>query len=198
MSRSYRLVALLMIALVGAVPACLFDTRADEVQPPDLGGSTVTLDDPSKVFVAISQAFVAMQDANYERAISDRFIFSPTLQDSLDQNFSGTGVFDNWNKPKEMAALGLLLGDSQAISVDFSPSEEINQSTFVRFRVGYDLRVTNRSVPPDTVLYRGVAYFDVRRESGNWRLTFWDEIENVDGYSSWGYLRGILGLQLGS
>jgi hypothetical protein len=198
MSTAHRLVAMLLLALVCTAPACLFDTRSDEVQPPDLGGNTVTLDDPSKVFVAISESFKAMQDANYERAISDRFIFSPTLQDSLDQNFIATGVYDNWNKPKELAALGLLLGDSQAISVVFNPSTEINQTTFVRFRVGYDLRVVSRVLPPDTVSYRGVAYFDVRRESGNWRLTYWDEIEGVDGFSSWGYLRGILGLQLGS
>jgi hypothetical protein len=57
--------------------------------------------------------------------------------------------------------------------------------------------VVNTATPTDTTRYVGVAQFDVENEGGNWRLTFWNDIETVDGFSTWGYLRGILGLQLG-
>ena len=186
---------LLVLALSATMPACLFDTR--EGAPPDTGGNTISLNDPLQVFVAMRESLnQSQQDANYERALSTQFVFSPTLQDSLDQNFIGSGVYDNWNKTRELAVLGFFFADAQTIKSEFSPAVEINKNTFVRYRVSYQLDVVSVAMPADTARYRGVAYFDVRNESGNWRLTFWDEIEPVDGFASWGYLRGILGLQL--
>lgn len=192
-----RAFIVLVVSLCSAtIPACLFDTRKDEVIPPDTGGSTISLDAPEKVFVAITQSLTARQDANYERAISTTFIFSPTLTDSLDQNFIGTGVYDNWNKDREMEVVGRLLADAQTVNAQFFPSVEFQQTTFVRFRVDYELDVINTVAPTVTARYRGVAFFDVRRETGNWRLTYWDEIETVEGFPTWGFLRGVLGLQL--
>jgi hypothetical protein len=136
------------------------------------------------------------QDAAYERAISERFVFSPTQEDSLDQTFAGTTVYEGWTKDVEMDVLGLLLSDAQTIEVEFNPSILINQTTFVRFRVEYALGVVNVATPTDTTLYEGVAQFDVRNEGGNWRLTFWDEIETVPDRNTWGYLKGILRLRL--
>jgi hypothetical protein len=181
--------------MLAALPACLFDTRTAE--PPDAGGSTVSLNDPLQVFVAIKQSLTSQQDANYERALSSQFIFSPTLQDSLDQNFINTGVYSDWNKTREMDFLGLLLADAQHLRADFSPSVLVNKNTYVRYKVNYSLVVVNTATPTDTTRYVGVAQFDVENEGGNWRLTFWNDIETVDGFSTWGYLRGILGLQLG-
>lgn len=190
--------SLVALLLVVTTPACLFDTREDEVHPPpDGGGGRVPLNDPLQVFVAISETLNdSQQDANYENAVSSEFIFSPLLQDSLDQNFEGTNVYDNWDKTREMDVLGLLLADAKNIVAEFNPSKEIDKNTFVRFRVEYELSVVNTTAPGDTARYRGVAYFDVRNESGNWRLTFWDEIDTVEGFATWGFLRGILGLRL--
>lgn len=194
-----RILSVVLVLMIAApVPACLFSTREDEVQPPGQSGCpVVSLNDPLQVFGALRQSLnVCQDDANYERAISTDFIFSPTLQDSLDQNFIGTGVYDNWDKPREMDTLGLMLADAKTIRAEFSPSVEINKNTFVRYRVGYELDIVNTASPADTARYRGIAFFDVRNESGNWRLTFWDESETVDGFSTWGFLRGVLGLRL--
>jgi hypothetical protein len=181
---------------VAATSACLFDTREPQKADDDTT-NYIPLTDPQQVFVAIRESINDTQtDANYENAVSDRFIFSPSLQDSLDQNFIGTGVYDNWGKQKELDVLNRLLADSDYLRVDFTPSIEINQNTFVRFRVEYDLDATNVSAPLDTLRYKGVAFFDVRRRDGNWRLEYWDEIEGVAGFASWGYLKGVLGLGL--
>lgn len=187
-----------LVVFVFAIPACLFDTRENQVQPPTQSGCNIDLTAPEGVFTSITEMLNSKQDACYERALSTTFIFSPSLQDSLDQNFVGTGVFDNWNKQKELAAMGLLLGDARYLHWDFTTTPQINQSTFVRFRVDYDLQVVNTASPTDTLHYKGGATFDVRKESGIWRLTYWDEIDGVQGFSSWGYLRGILGLRLGT
>jgi hypothetical protein len=62
--------------------------------------------------------------------------------------------------------------------------------------VDYSLTVVNVATPTDTTTYRGEAQFDVRRENGLWRVTFWNEVATVEGYRTWGYLKGILRLRL--
>ncbi len=156
---------LLALALAG----CLFDTR--EAEPPASGGSgcgSTALDDPLGVFRAMTCALETQQDAAYERAISTRFVFSPTQQDSLDPTFQGTGVYDNWNKTVEMSVLGLMLSDAQTIEVTFNPSILINQTQFVRYRVGYELIVVNVATPTDTTLLRRCR--SVRRPQRRWQL----------------------------
>lgn len=186
------------ITLIGliafAMSGCLFETRP--AAPPDEDDDFITLDVPSAVFQAITQSLTSLQDANYERAISTRFVFSPTQQDSLDQTFTGTDVYADWNKTVELEVLGLLLSDAKNIDVAFANSVLINQSTFVRFNVDYRLAVVDNATPTDTTVYAGIAQWDVRNEGGNWRLTFWNEIETVPNRSTWGYLKGILRLQL--
>ncbi len=189
----------LACGIVAVMGGCLFDTR-DPAPPDDPGGgggcAATPLDVPDAVFVAMRCAIREQTDAAYERVISNSFVFSPTLQDSLDSAFEGTTVYDGWNKDVEMSVLGLMLADAQYLDVAFSPSREINNSTFVRFRVPYVLTVVDIAAPTDTVRYAGVAKFDVRNEGGEWRLTFWDEIESVPNASTWGYLKGILRLRL--
>jgi hypothetical protein len=195
MMKAKRLFVFVAAAALAALSGCLFDTRPAD-PPFQAGEDAVVLDDPSKVFQAMKQSLETLKDANYERAISERFVFSPTQQDSLDGNFIGTGVYDNWNKTVEMDVLALMLSEAKEISVEFTPSVLINKTTFVRFRVEYELGVINTAAPTDTSRYAGVAQFDVRNEGGNWRLTFWDEVETIANQTTWGYLKGILRLRL--
>lgn len=187
--RKIAFVLLLIVAMTG----CLFDTREPEPPDPIEGGcGAITLDLPNAVFEAMACALESQQDAAYERVISQRFVFSPTQEDSTDQTWGGAPVYENWDKSVEMEVLGLMLSDAQALDVEFFPSVLINTTTFVRFRVPYELRVVNVATPTDTSLYGGVAQFDVRNEGGNWRLTFWDEVETVPNLFTWGRLKGTL------
>lgn len=189
--KGITLICILALAMTG----CLFDTR-DAEPPADEGDDVIPLDTPLGVFQAMKVALESRKDANYERAISESFAFSPTQQDSLDQTFAGTNVYDNWNKTVEMDVLGLLIADAQTILVEFTPTVQINQNTYVRYSVNYELAVVDIATPTDTTFYAALAEFDVRLEGGNWRLTFWNEIDNLPNQPSWGYLRGILRLQL--
>jgi hypothetical protein len=191
-----RLVLFVVLAAGLALSACIFDTR-DAADPSTSTGGGCTLDTPEKPFQCMSNALISQQDGDYERSISEAFVFSPTIADSLDQTFIGTGVYDNWTKDVEMDVLALLLSDAQNISVSFNLGAPlINQTTFVRFPVNYSLTVVNVATPTDTSTYRGEAQFDVRRENGIWRVTFWNEVATVEGYSTWGYLKGVLRLRL--
>jgi hypothetical protein len=178
--------------LVLAVSGCLFDTR-DAEQPDPGGDDAVPLDDPLAPFEAIKVALATLRDANYERAISTNFVFSPTQDDSLDTTWGGRPVYENWTKDVEMDVLGVLLSESRSIDVEFTAQAQGGgTTTFQRFDVRYVLTVVDRVTPTDTTVYEGRAYFDHRNEGGNWRLTFWDEIETVPNRKTWGFLKGTL------
>jgi hypothetical protein len=193
--RQHQIALVVLLAMI-PIASCLFDSR--EAHEP--GGVTggCTLESPGKAFVCMTGAIASQQDADYERTISENFIFSPTLEDSLDQNFTGTEVFTLWDKPTELQALGLLFSDAETTTVDFGSTKAlINKNTFVRFETNYTLTVITPSPPDSTIttLYKGLAWIDVRNEGGNWRVTFWDERSTVPGFHTWGFLRGILGLR---
>jgi hypothetical protein len=185
------------LAAMLAGVSCIFDTR-DAEPPIDTPGGGCTLESSEKAFLCMTGALERQQDGDYERSLSDDFIFSPTLTDSLDQNWNGVDVYGGWTKEVEMDVLGILLGDAESTIVDFgTPSPIINKNTFVRYRVSYSLEVVD-IVPPDTTttVYEAVAEIDVRNEGGNWRVTFWNEIETVEGSRTWGFLRGQIRLPL--
>jgi len=195
MHRYRRLLSFTALASVLLFTSCLFDTRPAQAPVIGTGGGCI-LDTPERVFTCMTQALANHQDGDYERSLSEHFLFSPTPADSLDQNFDGTGVYANWDKDREMVVLRDLLGDSNLTLVNFgTPSREINKNTFVRWNVSYSLKVVTVAAPTDTTVYKGVARIDVKNENGNWRVTFWDEVATVDGFSTWGFLRGILGLR---
>ena len=114
----------------------------------------------------------------------------------IDQNFVGLCIYDDWNKTVEMDVLNLLISGSEALECDYgTPTAKINKNTFVRFEVNYSLTVV--TAPADTSVYRAIAEIDVRLENGNWRVTLWNETQTIDGYTTWGNLRGELRKSLG-
>ncbi len=179
-------------ALSISLSSCLFDTR--EAEPPDdTGDDAVVLDDALAPFEALTRSLESLTDANYERATSQSFVFSPTQQDSMDDDFLGDPVYVGWNKQVEMDVVGLLISDADTIQVDFRPTPKGGTTVFQRFEVAYTLRVVNVA---GTTVYEGLANFDHRNEGGNWRLTFWDELNPLSSNPTWGYLRGRLRQQL--
>jgi hypothetical protein len=196
MSSLRRIGAIASLTTILMGNSCFFDTR--DAEPPTGDTTVCTLESSGKAFQCMADALEDKQDANYERSLSDNFIFSPTPTDSLDQTFPGCDVgapncvYNNWTKDVEMDVVRQLLGDSESLNVDFgSPSIISNRSTFVRYRVTYSLEVVTVAAPTDTTTYKGVAHIDVRNEGGNWRVEFWDEQATVEGSRTWGYLRGI-------
>jgi hypothetical protein len=183
---------LALLLMVGS--GCLFDAR--DATPPDTGGeNTVIFDDPEDVFTGLTVGLEEDAFSNYERAVGDDYIFSPLLDDSLDQNFDAT-TFTSFTRNVELDVMRLVLSESDSIQVEFSPKPTIDQNSFVRYETTYSLRLVPTS-GGDASIYRGTANIDVRRISGVWQIVYWDEIEGDAQYSSWGFLRGITRQRLG-
>jgi len=187
--------ALAALLSMAAMSACIFDTR-DAEPPGEEGQPSVVLDAPQQVFVAIESSFEKDNSVDYERALSATFIFSPTPEDSLDQTLINTGAYANWTKQVELDVLQLLLSESN-LEVTFETKTLINKNTFVRFEAFYILGVITAGSPPDTTVYSGTSWIDVKNEGGNWRITYWKDISAELGFRTWGYLRGISRLRLG-
>lgn len=184
---------ILAVVVASSLGACLFDTRTPH--QPDKTGTSVALDSPERVFEAVGKALSSLREADYERALSQSFVFSPLLDDSLDQNFVGTTAFTGWTKQVELSVLAVLLSESQPITVKWSPSIEVTTTDFVRFRAGYTLTVPSR-VSGQTTVYGGSSQIDVRNEGGNWRIVRWEDRAATDSTATWGFLRGTLRLRV--
>jgi hypothetical protein len=136
------------------------------------------------------------QGANYEQSLADNFEFFPLDQDAVDPSLP-PGIFDNWTKPVEMQVLQLMLSESSNATVTFNREVLQDGPEFVRYRVTYELRLTARVSGVGTI-YQGIAEFDVRRVGGIWELEKWRDVERVEDFTTWGYLRGTLREKLGS
>jgi hypothetical protein len=132
---------------------------------------------------------------NYERSLEDNFVFLPLDDDAIDPSLP-PGIFDGWTKEVEMSVLKLMISESSAAAVSFSPTPQINENEFVQFRVTYSLKLTSKADASETE-YGGVAEFDVRRVAGIWQVERWKDIERVDNKTTWGYLKATLRARLG-
>jgi hypothetical protein len=79
--------------------------------------------------------------------------------------------------------------------VTFNRIININQNEYVQFRVTYELRLVSKTTGGETV-YKGIAEFGVRRNGGIWGLELWRDVERVENFTTWGYLKGTLRLRL--
>jgi len=135
------------------------------------------------------------QGENYDRSLSDLFVFLPRDADAIDPSLP-PGIYDGWTKPVEMEVLQLMISESKAATLTFNRSELLNEQDFVQFEVTYELRLTAKADNTESV-YKGVAIFDVRRVGGIWLLERWKDNEEIDGFTTWGFLKGTLRAKLG-
>jgi hypothetical protein len=135
------------------------------------------------------------QGQNYDRSLADQFVFQPLDDDVIDPSLP-PGIFENWTKDVEINVLNLMISEASEASVTFIPTPQINENEFVQFRVTYELKLTPKAGGEEAT-YKGVAEFDVRRVSGIWLVERWKDIERVENFTTWGYLKGTLRAKLG-
>jgi len=151
-------------------------TSGTEWLPPDL---------PDKVFSNLTSGLEGLTGANYEKSLGDAFAFIPLPADvdKLDPcNFEG------WGKTVEVEVTQAILTDASAIAVSFVRQIIRNESDFVDYRVTYELTIDYKRGGSET--FKGVAQFDMQRLGQGWHLIRWTDQEGIEGFATWGYLRG--------
>lgn len=174
----------------------MFEAR--EAQPPatDDGVPYQPPNDASGVFANLRSGVENLaQGGNYERSLADNFVFIPLDQDAIDPSLP-PGIFLGWTKDVEMQVLQLMISESSAASVTFRSTPQINENDFVQFRVIYELNLTAKAGGAKSEI-QGVAEMDMRRIGGIWQLEQWRDVERVENFTTWGFLRGTLRAKLG-
>lgn len=181
---SLRIMAILMLS---AATGCIFEVR--EADPPARGSTWLVPDDPQRVFQNMESGLEDLTGVNYGRSLNDAFVFSPTLEDSLNPTLAGK--FVNWTVDVEKEVTDLILSEARSLTVAFTEREQIfSSSVEVKFKVRYELTITTNTAPPDTVTYKGRGQFDMVNGSKGWQLNRWKEEEREIGFATWGFLRG--------
>ena len=175
-------VTCLLLILVGC---SVFEPR--EAEPPGSGGTPFLPPDfPATVFSNMESGLEDLTGVNYEKSLGDAFTFIP-LPSDVDK--LGSEVFRDWIKAVELEVTDKILGDATTLQVAFINPEQIrDEADFADFRAPYELTITWTSGATET--FKGVAQFDMQRLGQGWHLIRWTDQEGVEGFATWGYLRG--------
>lgn len=179
----------IVLVLAGLLPACLgcdiFDTR--EAEAPGTGGTPwVPPTLPAQSFLNIESGLEDLTGANYEKSLADIFTFAPL---PADVDKLGPEVFEGWTKTVEVDVTATILNDATSLDATFIKTQIRDEADYAEFRVTYTLDVVWSWGESET--FKGVAQFDFLRVAGNWQLVKWTDQEGIEGFATWGYLRGI-------
>jgi len=176
------LVAFLLVVGVGCG---IFEPR--DANPPGSEGTPwVSPSLPAQVFLNLESGLEDLTGVNYEKSLGDAFTFIP-LPSDVDR--LGAAAFADWTKTVEVEVTQKILGDATKVAVSFiNPQQIRNEQDFADFRAPYELIVTYTRGEIDT--FKAVAQFDMQRLGQGWGLIRWTDQEGVQGFATWGYLRG--------
>lgn len=185
-TRMFNWPALVVAIVIVTTTGCsIFEPREAEI-PGSSGTPFIAPDVPSLVFSNMKSGLEDLTGVNYEKSLGDEFTFIP-LPSDVDK--LGPEVFQDWTKEVEMEVTTRVLADASLLLVSYINPEQIrDEADFADFRAPYELTVTYSSGL--TEVFKGVAQFDMQRLGGNWHLIRWTDQEGVEGYATWGYLRG--------
>jgi hypothetical protein len=180
-----RWALVIAVPLVALLGCDIFDTRDAEV--PGTGGTPwVPPTLPAQVFINLESGLEDLTGANYEKSLGDAFTFVPL---AADVDKLGADIYADWTKTVEVDVTDRILNDAQSVGVVFIKTQIRDEADFADFRVTYTLDVTYTNGDSET--FKGVAQFDMQRIAGNWRLIKWTDQEGIEGFATWGYLRGV-------
>ncbi len=187
-TKSNDLIMILALALFfEAAPGCIFQPRDAEPPGTDAGSTWEPADVPSKVFINLRTGVVDLTGVNYERSLNGNFTFIPTPED---ERQLGPDVFANWDVDVEKQVLQKILGDASIAEVSFvNPQNILGTSTTATFQSPYILTITDQT-SGNVNEFQAVAEFDMVKVGSGWQLIQWRDIEFVEGFATWGFLRG--------
>ncbi len=168
---------------------CFFEPRSPQA-PIDSDVEWLPPYEPENVLANMESAVEARFLTNYKDSLDEAFLFLPS---QIDVNEAPRpGYFDEFGKPRELAALEKLFTQVDALALNWNYGEDdiTIGATEAEFRLSnYELVVSYAN--GDVVTYAGYAILTLRKTGSEWRIWEWDESPSVSTLS-WGRLRANL------
>ena len=157
----------------------------DPDDPDDDSGILVNLSDPDSVIYQIQVGIATGSFTSYMNAFTPDFTFHPDLVDSISLTSQIPNVFDNWDFSTEEQVMQRVLRAHTDRFVEFPPGTSIPHGPdLVTVEQFYELFL-------DDERYHGRADFEMRLDSGAWRIFQWKDFRIVDPDTTWGILKGL-------
>lgn len=189
-----RAAGLGMLAVCALLSGCIFTPR--EPDGPPEGGPTAW-ETPITTLIVLQNLTAALEGENpnnYMECFTEDYAFHVDPQDSLDAGQEAEQRYANWTRADEEHAASRLFGDAQEISVAFTTVTQPDETQPETSRQeDYTLTVVYQSGSHinQEVTYKGRATLWMRRsDSGRWAIFRWVDRRIVQGYATWGVLRG--------
>jgi hypothetical protein len=181
-----RTIFLLMAMVLALNSGCLFTPRDAEEPGEDTDPWTVP-NVPKDVFINLGSGFHAIANSNYERSLSDEFVFIARPIDWPD--------FIAWNKDDEMAFLDRLKGDyTGERTIQFGDefgifTDKDEGVTAAWYEGEYEITLYSAD-GSDPDIFTGIARFYLEKGSVGWVMIRWDDLDVAgDEYSTATFLR---------
>jgi len=175
-------------ATIFVLLACLWVAAGcgrDPEDPANHDGILVNLSDPDSVILQIQVGVAAGSFTSYMNAFAQDFVFRPDPQDSISLSIQNPGVFDHWNYSVEQQVMQQVLGRYAHRQVEFTQGDSTsNEPNVVIIDQFYQLFL-------DSEQYHGLATFEMRLDSGAWRISQWKDFRFMDPDTTWGVLKAM-------
>lgn len=188
------LTGVLALGIACTGPGCLFEPR--EAQDPGSGGEdTWIIPEVAKdIFKNLSSGLSESGNSNYERSLSEEFLFIPRDVDAGQY----PAVFSNpWGRDQEMNMLNRMKSDyavKRLIRFGDEAGEfedEVPEGASPWFEGEYLITLDAGS---GEQYFGGIARFTLEESSqGGWVLVKWEDLDILESYPTAGLLRGALG-----
>lgn len=183
-----------VLAVCSLLTGCIFTPRETD-GPPD--GGTTNWEIPITTTIVLQNLAAALEDenpSNLKECFTEDYRFHVDPQDSLDAGTEAEERYANWTRDDEEHAASRMFTESAEISVVFTTVTQPDETqTETSRQEDYTLTVTYESGSHinEEVVYKGRATLWMRRsDAGRWAIFRWVDRRAVQGYTTWGVIRG--------
>lgn len=178
-----------VLGALGGAGCELFATR----EPPPVDEGTEGIwqppTSPRIVVENLERALEAPSFSDYERALTEDFVFRPDDADVVRIGLERPGEtpYENWDREVERQTAEAISqsADSVALTLELFEETPIASAQLIKYR--YDLTLFSTGTG---TTYEGEAWFQIRQElNGDWLIFDWEDVASTSG-ASWGLLKG--------
>ncbi|MGQ0720376.1 MAG: hypothetical protein ACT4PE_02240 [Candidatus Eiseniibacteriota bacterium] len=188
-ARGLFLAGLTVLGALGGAGCDLFATREPPPVEEGTEGIWQTPTTPRIVVENLERALEAPSFGDYQRALTEDFVFRPDDADVVRIGLERPGEtpYENWDREVERQTAEAISqsADSVALTLELFEETPIAAARLIKYR--YDLTLFSAGTG---TTFEGEAWFQIRQEpNGDWLIFDWEDVASSNT-QSWGLLKG--------